>query len=172
MHRARLATLALLAGAALGIGACTSSGSASWTYAPASPATPAASAAASASAGASGAPSSPASSAAASAAASAEASGGSGGATAGVKIVASGIQFTTTAVTAPAGQAFTLTFSNQDAGVPHNVDIKDSSGATVYKTDIITGVTDKDFQAPALKAGSYTFVCDVHPNMTGTLTVK
>ncbi len=172
MLRARLAAIAVLAGAALAVAGCASSGSASWTYAPASPATPAASAAASASAGASGAPSSPASSAAASAAASAEASGGSGGATASVKIVASGIQFTTTDVTAPAGQGFTLTFSNQDAGTPHNVDIKDSSGATVFKTDIFSGVADKTFQVPALKAGSYPFVCDVHPNMTGTLTVK
>jgi len=25
---------------------------------------------------------------------------------------------------------------------------------------------------PALDAGTYKFVCDVHPNMTGTLTVK
>jgi plastocyanin len=25
---------------------------------------------------------------------------------------------------------------------------------------------------PALPAGTYSFVCSVHPNMTGTLTVK
>jgi plastocyanin len=25
---------------------------------------------------------------------------------------------------------------------------------------------------PALPAGTYTFACSVHPNMTGTLTVK
>jgi len=25
---------------------------------------------------------------------------------------------------------------------------------------------------PALPAGTYAFVCSVHPNMTGTLTVK
>jgi plastocyanin len=27
------------------------------------------------------------------------------------------------------------------------------------------------YQVPALPAGSYPFVCDVHPSMTGTLTV-
>jgi hydroxyethylthiazole kinase-like uncharacterized protein yjeF len=70
------------------------------------------------------------------------------------------------------GQAFTLKFTNQDAGVPHNVHIKDSSGAEVAKTDIISGVATTSIQVPALKAGTYPFVCDVHPNMTGTITVK
>ncbi len=165
MHRASLLALAALTVAA--IAACTSTSAGQWTYAPASPATPAPSAAASASAGPSAAASPGAS---ASAGASAAASGGATGAT--VKIVASGIQFTTNAVEAPAGQAFTLTFSNQDAGTPHNVDIKDSSGATVFKTDIFSGPADKSFTVGPLKAGSYPFVCDVHPNMTGTLTVK
>ena len=28
------------------------------------------------------------------------------------------------------------------------------------------------YSVPALAAGTYTFICIVHPNMTGTLTVK
>jgi plastocyanin len=28
------------------------------------------------------------------------------------------------------------------------------------------------YDVPALPAGTYTFICIVHPNMTGTLTVK
>ena len=28
------------------------------------------------------------------------------------------------------------------------------------------------YNVPALAAGTYTFICIVHPNMTGTLTVK
>jgi plastocyanin len=169
MIRARLLALAVLA--AVAVAACSSASTASWTYAPASPATPAPSASAAAS-------SSPASSAAASATASAGASAatspGSSGGTTGtvVEIVAQGIAFTTPNVTAPAGQAFTLTFKNQDAGIPHNVHIKDSSGADVAKTDIVTGPTQTSIQVPALQPGTYPFVCDVHPNMTGTLTVK
>jgi plastocyanin/mono/diheme cytochrome c family protein len=89
-----------------------------------------------------------------------------------VSIKAQGIAFTTPDVTAPAGAAFTLSFDNEDAGTPHNVDIKDASGAEAFKTDIFPGVATKTYQVPALAAGAYTFVCDVHANMTGTLTVK
>ena len=33
-------------------------------------------------------------------------------------------------------------------------------------------VQDAVYEAPALKAGEYTFYCSVHPTMTGTLTVQ
>ncbi|HYM83896.1 MAG TPA: cupredoxin domain-containing protein [Candidatus Dormibacteraeota bacterium] len=117
----------------------------------------------------------------------ATASGGSGGAAGGsppaasagasqvsadVTITAQGIAFATKAVTAKAGAAFTVAFANQDNGVPHNVDIKDSSGTSKFKGDIVSGVTTTVYHVPALTAGTYTFVCDVHPNMSGTLTVK
>ena len=60
---------------------------------------------------------------------------------------------------------------NKDAGTPHNIEIKDASGNIAFKGDIITGPTTTTYDVPALKAGSYTFSCTVHPNMTGTLTV-
>ena len=86
--------------------------------------------------------------------------------------MASGIAFTTDAVTAPPDLPFVIAFDNQDAGTPHNVAIHDPSGAEVFKGEIVTGVVTKDYQVPALKAGAYTFTCSVHPNMTGTLTVE
>ena len=89
-----------------------------------------------------------------------------------VSIVAQGIAFTTTDVTAPADKPFAISFDNQDAGTPHNVAIKDASGAEVFKGDIFNGVAKQTYSVPALKAGAYTFACSVHPNMTGTLTVK
>jgi mono/diheme cytochrome c family protein/plastocyanin len=89
-----------------------------------------------------------------------------------VSIVASGIAFTTTDVTAPADTAFVIRFENQDAGTPHNVAIHDGSGAEVFKGEIFSGVDTRDYQVPALPAGAYTFTCTVHPNMTGTLTVE
>ena len=57
-------------------------------------------------------------------------------------------------------------------GVPHNVQVKDASGASVFKGEIFNGVAAKDYQVNALQAGTYSFVCDVHPNMTGTLTAS
>ena len=89
-----------------------------------------------------------------------------------VTVTAQNIAFTTTTVTAPAGAAFTLSFDNEDASIPHDVQIKDASGAQVFKTDVFPGVAKRDYPVPALKAGSYPFACTVHPNMTGTLTVQ
>ncbi len=73
---------------------------------------------------------------------------------------------------APAGTAFTIRFANQDAGIPHDVMIKDASGATVFKGDLVTGPTTVDYAVPALAAGTYTFTCSIHPTtMNGTLVV-
>ena len=96
----------------------------------------------------------------------------SGDAGASVSIVASGIAFTTTEVTTPADTPFVIVFENQDAGVPHNVAISDASGAEVFKGEIFNGVDTREYQVPALPAGEYTFICTVHPNMTGTLTAE
>lgn len=74
-------------------------------------------------------------------------------------------------LTAPADTPFQIQFNNKDAGIPHNIEIMDPSGAVAFKGEIVTGPTTVTYDVPALKAGSYTFVCSVHPNMTGTLTV-
>jgi plastocyanin len=87
-------------------------------------------------------------------------------------ISAQNIAFDTDHLEAPAGQAFVLEFDNNDPGVPHNVDIRDANGTNVFKGQIITGPAKVSYQVPALAAGSYTFACDVHPDMTGTLAVK
>jgi plastocyanin/mono/diheme cytochrome c family protein len=89
-----------------------------------------------------------------------------------VKIVASGIAFTTTTVTAPTDKPFVIDFDNEDASTPHNVEIKDSSGQVKFKGDIFNGVATKEYQVPALPAGTYPFTCIVHPTMTGTVTVQ
>ena len=100
------------------------------------------------------------------AAASGDASSPAGGTT----IVAKDIAFNPTTMTIPANTATAITFDNQDAA-PHNVAIKDASGAQVFKGEIVTQ-TKTTYNVNALPAGAYQYWCEVHPNMTGTLTVQ
>jgi plastocyanin len=146
MRRAK--PLAGLAAVAILVAACAGSAP-GWTYAPAPPATPVPSV------DASGQPS-------------AEPSGS----TADVFISAVNIAFDQTEVTAPADREFTIEFANNDSGVPHNVEIKDDAGTSLYKGEIFNGVATQVYEVPALAAGAYPFTCTVHPSMTGTLTAS
>jgi mono/diheme cytochrome c family protein/plastocyanin len=83
--------------------------------------------------------------------------------------------FAESTLSAKADTAFTLAFDNQDNQAPHNVVIQDSSGTAVPMgdTSFFTGPGKRSYAVPALKAGSYTFLCQVHPSvMKGTLEVK
>lgn len=101
-----------------------------------------------------------------------EASPGSG--SGGVAITASRIAFQETTVTVPAGKAFQIEFTNNDAGTPHNIAIHqgDASGPEVFKGDIFNGVDTRTYDVSALDAGAYTFACSVHPTMVGTMTAE
>ena len=149
---------------ALALAAC--SGGATATTVP--PAPPSASAPA-----ATQSPTAPVASASASAAASASASA-AGSAAAGdqIQLAAQSIQFSTKELQAPSGKAFTIEFTNNDSGIAHNVEILDANNTSVFKGDVFPGVATQTYQVPALKAGTYSYLCDVHPTlMTGTLTV-
>ena len=89
-----------------------------------------------------------------------------------VTVTARNIAFVETSWTGPADQPFRLAFVNEDAGVPHNVALKDAGGADAYVGEIFNGVETRVYDVPALAAGSYTFICSVHPNMTGTATLQ
>ena len=80
---------------------------------------------------------------------------GSGSArSAGATVVESrrhGIAFTTTDVTAPADQPFVIDFDNQDAGTPHNVEIKDvDRGGRCSPARSSTASPTQTYQVPAL----------------------
>jgi plastocyanin len=69
-----------------------------------------------------------------------------------------------------------LRFHNMDAGIPHNIAIHegaaDAVGAELFQGEIFNGDDERLYDIPPLAPGSYVFVCTVHPNMVGALTVK
>jgi cytochrome c oxidase subunit 2 len=103
-------------------------------------------------------------------------SGGPSGAPAGptLAISAFNLAFEPTALEAPADTPFKIEFDNRDPSIPHNVAIHEGSptGPEVFKGAIFPGPAKQTYDVPPLKAGTYGFICSVHPNMTGTLTVN
>ena len=89
-----------------------------------------------------------------------------------VSVTAQGIAFVEKSIEGPAGKPFTIAFANNDPGTPHDVAFKDASGAFAWRGEPFSGVETRVYDVPALPAGSYTFVCTIHSNMTGTATLK
>jgi cytochrome c oxidase subunit 2 len=119
-------------------------------------------------------PPAPSGSAGASGAPSASGAPGGGGAAETLKITAKDIAFQESALSVKAGAPFKIDFDNEDSGVPHNVAIHQGSptGTEVFKGAIFPGVATQTYDVTPLDAGTYAFVCSVHPTMTGTLTVQ
>ncbi len=81
--------------------------------------------------------------------------------------------FDQTLLVIPAETPVTLTFQNDQAGVPHDVAVADpaSEGDWLFDGDTITGVDTIEYQLPPFAAGDYTYHCTIHPPMVGTLRV-
>jgi plastocyanin len=83
--------------------------------------------------------------------------------------------FDPTFLCAPAGQAFTIAFDDQDPGTPHNVAIARGGdyGKPLFRGQIVSGPKSVDYGVPSLPPGVYSFRCDLHPTqMTGALVVS
>lgn len=90
-----------------------------------------------------------------------------------LNITVEGIKYDTASLEVPADAPFAIAFTNKDpSGVTHDVDIRDSSGTVLENEDVIAGGTTANYAMSPLPAGTYTFFCSIHSNMTGTLTVK
>jgi plastocyanin len=107
------------------------------------------------------------------------ASGGtSGGATVTVEngnvdLSADDLEFSASVIEAPAGEEFTITLTNLESQ-PHNVAVlTEEGGDEVVRGEVITGPdAETTITVPALEPGEYYFLCDVHPEMNGTIVVE
>lgn len=103
---------------------------------------------------------------------------GGGGGTATVEngtvaVSADNLEFDVSTIEAPAGEAFTIVFTNNESQ-PHNVAVyREEGGEEIVIGEIITGPgATTETEVPALEAGTYYFRCDVHPEMEGEVVVS
>lgn len=87
-----------------------------------------------------------------------------------VVIVAKDLAWQPTAVTVKAGEPVTIVMDNQE-DAPHNLYVKDSTGADVFKGEIVSK-QQITYEIEPLTPGSYPFICEVHPDMKGTITAE
>ncbi len=108
------------------------------------------------------------------------ASGGGGSSSGGcteakngaVKVVTTNFDFSPDCITF-SGDRLKVTYANQEKGVKHNIDFKGLKSSTgAGKTELESGPNTQTLTLVGLKPGKYEFVCDIHSNMKGTLTVK
>ncbi|MGH2386201.1 MAG: cupredoxin domain-containing protein [Candidatus Limnocylindria bacterium] len=89
-----------------------------------------------------------------------------------VELSADNLEFDANVIQATAGEAFTITFTNNDSA-PHNVSVyTEEGGEEIVLGDVINEGETTDVAVGALDAGEYFFVCDIHPEMTGSIVVE
>ncbi len=92
-----------------------------------------------------------------------------------LKVTAEGIAFDVKELTATADKSFGIDFTQKDAGVGgHNIEIRTADGQTLFDGAVLNDPGETTYVIPPLPAGTYTFICRIHPipAMTGTLTIK
>jgi plastocyanin len=101
-----------------------------------------------------------------------------GGGGEGLAVSAAGVSFDTDALTVPAGEAATIEFANEDS-LEHNIAFYKTpeDGASksdpLWTGDIVAPGSSTTYETtPIEKKGEYYFQFDVHPNMSGALTVE
>ena len=89
---------------------------------------------------------------------------------ASVTLRAVGVAWEPTSLAMPANTPLRIVLQNDDEGIPHNVRV--FQGEQVFGTSpTVRGIATTEVRFGPLPAARYQFVCDVHPDMIGTLVV-
>lgn len=95
----------------------------------------------------------------------------SGEPSAAVTVKASSQKFDTAVLDFKAATPLTVTFDNPDS-VPHNIAIYGPHGSKVFGGDMVDAGQSIVYQVPSLTAGTYSFKCDLHPDMKGSVFAR
>jgi plastocyanin len=96
----------------------------------------------------------------------------SGSPVASVALVAEDLAFDQGSLQVPAGGVIAISLENRDPGILHNVAIYPTAGGDpVFRGETFTGIETRTNLAGPLTPGTFRFVCEAHPTMSGTLTV-
>ena len=89
---------------------------------------------------------------------------------ASVTLRAVGIAWEPASLTMPANTPLRIVLQNDDEGIPHNVRV--FQGEQVFGTSpTVRGIATTEVRFGPLPAARYQFVCNLHPDMIGTLVV-
>jgi hypothetical protein len=91
-----------------------------------------------------------------------------------ITLIASLGSWNVNALTVPAGKVWHLVMENRDPSIPHNFVIArpPQLQASIFGPTFV-GIATMKFAIPGLPAGTYQFICTLHPeSMTGVLTIK
>ena len=89
------------------------------------------------------------------------------------RISAVNVEFDRETLEVPAGRPFILVFENREA-VQHNVSIYADAALQQrrFEGQLFGGPATRWYPVPALEAGTYVFICDLHPNMRGLVEAR
>jgi plastocyanin len=96
--------------------------------------------------------------------------GGSGGAVPDLEIVAENLRFDTDLLQVRAGSEVTIQVVNKDQSIFHNFHVTDAPGEPA--TRLQGGPNSQKLTLRIDDVGTYSFICDTHPAMTGVIEVS